>query len=185
MKNKYITIIGSRNISQQEYNALKLIATKLHDEGYILRSGGADGSDSSINHLANIEIYIPWNGFNGFTHNGKTVFELSHLPDIKLAEQKIRSIHPAASKLKMGAFKLHTRNIYQVIGYGGQNGVKSDAVIYCSEQGKDGNPLGGTRTAVVYAKQLKIPVFNIRNMLLKGEDESTLPSTLLGRIRGE
>lgn len=182
---KYITIIGSRDISNTEFFILQSLASSLHGMGYTLRSGGAEGSDSSINHLTNIEIYIPWNNFNGLAHNGKTVFELSRMPDQQLAKERMFKIHPEPKKLSQGAIKLHTRNIYQVIGYGGQNGVKSDAVIYCSEQGKDGNPLGGTRTAVVYAKQLKIPVFNIRNMLLKGEDESKLPSTLLRRIRGE
>ena len=56
---KYITIIGSRNITDAEFFTLQKMASSLHGMGYTLRSGGADGSDSSINHLANVEIYIP------------------------------------------------------------------------------------------------------------------------------
>lgn len=96
-------------------------------------------------------------------------------------------IHPAPQKLTQGALKLHTRSIYQVIGFRGGNGVKSDAVIYCADDSNDLKqlPLGGTRTAVAYAKELGIPTYNIRNMLSQYQDESKLLSELLGRIGGE
>ena len=160
---KYITIIGSRIITDEEYYTLKNLASTLHGMGYVLRSGGADGADSTISHLLNIEVYIPWNGFNNLYHNGKTVFELSKLPNQDLAKSRIMKIHPAPQKLTQGALKLHTRNIYQVIGFRGIDGVKSEMVIYCADEGNDFLPKGGTRTAIAYAKQLNIPVYNIRN----------------------
>ena len=94
-------------------------------------------------------------------------------------------IHPAPHRLSQGAIRLHARNIYQVIGFRGQNGIKSEAVIYCADDDMEGNPKGGTRTAVVYAKQLNVPTFNIRNMRDQYSEESSLLSELLGRIGGD
>jgi len=56
---KYITIVGSRNITGDEFTTLREVATRLSYLGYILRSGAADGADSTINHLHNVEIIIP------------------------------------------------------------------------------------------------------------------------------
>lgn len=56
---KYITIVGSRTISNEEFVLLRELATKLSYRGYTLRSGGADGADSTINHLHDVEIIIP------------------------------------------------------------------------------------------------------------------------------
>lgn len=94
-------------------------------------------------------------------------------------------IHPAPQKLTQGALKLHTRNIYQVIGFRGQKGVKSDAVIFCADNDSEGLPLGGTRTAVAYARQLGIPIYNIRYMRNKHPNEGKLLSELLDRIGGD
>jgi len=56
---KYVTIIGSRDITNEEFVLLRELATKLNYRGYILRSGGASGADSAINHLHNVEIIVP------------------------------------------------------------------------------------------------------------------------------
>jgi predicted Rossmann fold nucleotide-binding protein DprA/Smf involved in DNA uptake len=54
-----VTIIGSRNITTTEYNALRTIAELFHNAGWVLRSGGAHGSDSTINDFSRVEIIIP------------------------------------------------------------------------------------------------------------------------------
>jgi len=77
--------------------------------------------------------------------------------------KKALEIHPASHLLNNVTTKLHTRNIYQVIGPRGKNGVKSDLVVYCSDVNKKEIPIGGTRTAVVYAQELGIPTYNIRD----------------------
>jgi hypothetical protein len=161
---KYATIIGSRTITNNEKSLLSLIALKLSNKGYILRSGGADGSDSVVNVFYNVEIFIPWNGFNDFQHDGKRIFVLDKLPDKTLAEKKALSLHEAPDALSKAALKLHTRNIYQVIGKNGSNGIKSDFVIFCSDSDSKDLPIGGTRTAVKFAKSLNIPCYNIRNI---------------------
>jgi len=160
---KYATIVGSRSISKEEFRILREIATKLCFEGYTLRSGAADGADSTINHLHQIEIILPWSGFNGFLHDGERVFALEFLPHVQLAIKKAKSIHPRPDLLKNAILKFHARNIYQVIGPKGADGVKSDIVIYCADDITFEVPKGGTRTAVMYAKELNIPVYNIRD----------------------
>ena len=176
---KYATIVGSRHITSQEFVTLREVATKLCYRGYILRSGAADGADSTINHLCDVEIILPWNGFNGFKHNGKRVWALEFLPSVTLAEERAKSIHPRPDLLTPTTLKFHTRNIYQIIGPNGAAGVKSDIVVYCSDEDITGEPTGGTRTAVMYARELGIETFNLRN---KGFDADELITRILGRI---
>ena len=71
--------------------------------------------------------------------------------------------------------KFHSRNIYQVIGPKGASGTKSDILIYCADDDLEGLAVGGTRTAVVFAKQLGIPVYNIRGKV----DSSTINFKLI------
>ena len=176
---KYATIVGSRHITSQEFVTLREIATKLSYRGYILRSGAADGADSTINHLCDVEIILPWNGFNRFKHDGKRIWALEFLPSKSLAEQRAKAIHPRPDLLTATTLKFHTRNMYQVIGPLGIAGIKSEILVYCSDEDATGEPIGGTRTAVMYARQLGIETFNIRN---KGFDASELITRILGRI---
>lgn len=91
------------------------------------------------------------------------MFALDLLPDKNLAMKKALAIHPAAHLLTNATTKFHTRNIYQVIGPRGKNGIKSDIVVYCSDVDDKDRPVGGTRTAVMYAEELGIPTYNIRD----------------------
>ena len=155
---KYVTIIGSRSITVQEENILKEIAQKYHNLGYILRSGGANGADSIVNEFENKEIYIPWNGFNNFEHNGESVFELSRIPGSLDAIRAARRVHPAPHKLTMASEKLHGRNYFQVFG---QNGIASELVLFVADE-VDGEVCGGTRTAVTLAREAGIETINLR-----------------------
>lgn len=142
------------------------LARKLARMGYTLRSGGADGSDTAFEEGANAmggpkEIYLPWEGFNG---RSSKLYNIS-----EEAMSLAAAIHPAWDKLKQGAKKLHARNTYQVLGP--HLNQPSRWLICWTEGGKE---IGGTRTAIVLAKQHKIPIWNlgiqsnldkIRNML--------------------
>ena len=46
--NNYYTGVGSREISDEEYSLLSEIGKKMASLGYILRSGGAEGSDRAF-----------------------------------------------------------------------------------------------------------------------------------------
>lgn len=161
---EYITVIGSRDITPEEDVTLMFFNRAFQELGFCLRSGAADGADKTVTYFHNVEIYIPWNGFAKLYHDGQRVFSLDKLPDTIKAKQKMKKIHPAPDKLTQGAEKLHTRNIYQVIGKDGANGQKSCLVLYCANEDIVKNePIGGTRTAVMFARELDIPTFNIRN----------------------
>lgn len=173
---KHATIVGSRRISNEEFIILRDIATRLCFRGYILRSGAADGADSTINHLCRVEIILPWNGFNGFYHDGIRVFSLDKLPHKDLAEKRALQIHPRPDLLTNTTKKFHTRNIYQIIGPRGADGVKSNIVVYCTDDDLNGEPTGGTRTAVMYGRELDVPTYNIRN---KGIDVNKIFNEIL------
>jgi len=159
---EYITIVGSRSISAQERVKLLILNDAFNSLGFTLRSGGAKGADETVNNFRLVEIFIPWDGYNELHHDGKKIFSLDRLPDQGAAIKKMKEIHPNPSALKQGAQKLHTRNIYQVIGKNGADGQKSCLLVYCADEDIVGNPVGGTRTAVMFAKELGVPTINIR-----------------------
>lgn len=106
------TGIGSRETPEQVLAIMAKIGRYLAEKGWVLRSGGAEGADSSfeagcdgVNGLK--EIYVPWQGFNG-----RTGIVVTH-PDTAILAAKY---HPAWDRCSSGAKKLHTRNIPQILG---------------------------------------------------------------------
>ena len=161
--------IGSRDISMEEEKFIKDIASTLYEMGFVLRSGGADGSDAAFDDdlPPNAkEIYVPWNGFNNLPKN-----ETIPMNQCKDAWDFLHKYHPSkgSSKvLSIGARKLLTRNTYQVLG--GNLDKPSSFVICCAspytmDYSKIKDVSGGTGQAVRIAYAYNIPVFNIRNPL--------------------
>lgn len=143
------TGVGSRETPQDIYTLMSKIAQKLSEMDYTLRSGGADGADLAFESGAGKkEIYIPWKGFNDSPSN------FYNIPEE--AFEVAAKIHPAWDKLGQGAKKLHARNILQVLG---QNLDKPSKFLVCwTSNGKD---TGGTRTAIVLAREYNVPVINL------------------------
>lgn len=165
--NKIYTGIGSRDVTEEEFSMMTHLAVTLGDVGFTLRSGGAKGADTafelgcaeSVGGLA--EIYIPWKGFGKKILNPNSkrfVPSESRFEDAKkyLLENEII---PWFERMSQGAQKLHARDYYQCVGMG----VVSDFMIYCAEDDKNGVPKGGTRTAILLARSLGVPTYNIRN----------------------
>lgn len=156
--------IGSRTISDEEFEIIKNISKDLSDKGFICYSGNADGSDIAfqLGSKGNCVIFLPWDGFN-FNH-----FNPNNLPcknhfivgSNKEGQDSISKYHPNPNALSVGARKLMARNYYQVRGY--KEHPKVDFVLCCADEDKNGNVLGGTGQAVRIAKSLNIPVVNIR-----------------------
>ena len=111
---KYYTGVGSRKTPEDIQREMTLLASDLSDE-YILRSGGADGADLAFElgvTNGNKEIYLPWNGFNG------NQSELYDNPLDYRAEKLAARFHAGNWKtFKESIKKLHTRNVYQVLGH--------------------------------------------------------------------
>ncbi len=149
-KPKFFTGVGSRETPEDILDIIKNISHKLSEQNYILRSGGADGADLAFENgcLGNKEIYLPWKGFN---NNNSPLYNIT-----KEAMELASQIHPAWSRLSFGAKKLHSRNCFQVMG---QNLNSPSNLLICWT--KDGKDVGGTRTAIILARQNNIPVYNL------------------------
>lgn len=152
---KFYTGVGSRSTPENILNDMTEIASILEQQGYILRSGGADGADSAfekgVKDPLNKEIYLPWWNFN---NNHSKMWGVCDR-----AMEAARLIHPAFIHLSDGGKKLHARNIYQVLGK--TMSSPSDFLICWTPEGKLS---GGTRTAIKLAELRDIPVYNLALM---------------------
>lgn len=164
---KIATIIGTRNPTKKELLKLKKIAEDLHEKGYILRSGGAKGCDAVINHLENVEIYIPWEGYNDFYHDGKRVFVFGKSNLEERALEIVGKIHPYYNNLSQGVKKLHARNVFQIFGFRKIERSEATSVVHFVADEKNGVVKGGTATAVNIARKLKILTHNHRENIKK------------------
>ena len=167
--NKYFTLIGSRNISSNEYNILLKISKILLTNGYIGRSGGARGSDSTLfdahlkllmtNINSNVEIYLPFNNFNNLDENTEYCFLLDNMINAKKAYAMAKDVHPLGKSLSGIHLKFHARNCYQILGK--SLSTPSNLVIYCSDEICK-RVKGGTATAVNIARNWNVDTYNIR-----------------------
>ena len=163
MQNKVYTGIGSRDVPEDIYKLLQALGRKLATQGYALRSGGAVGCDTAFYEGCKeaggmSTIFVPWSGFNNLF--GENIISLSDMPSslIYRAEWEARQVHPAFDKLTQGAKKLHTRNIFQILG---PTLEKPSAFVVCYAPVQGSSVKGGTRTAVELAKVHGIPVYNV------------------------
>lgn len=163
--NKYYTMIGSRSTPPEQFNKLVQIARYLKSVGYIVRSGGADGADTAAEIGANNEnmnIYLPWEGFNGRSSDNRGYIDSTKLKDYEKAVEIASKTHPAWNRCSRGARALHTRNVFQVLGGNLSKEPHSEFVVCWAEPAS--NPAfvkGGTATAVSLARKYSIPVFNL------------------------
>lgn len=150
--NKYAGI-GSRSTPTEVITVMEEIAQRLAENGWLLRSGAADGADSAFERGCSRangekEIWLPWRNFNGSTSGHSSPSEDA----IKMASE----IHPHWDALSQGAQKLHARNCHQVLGWGLDDPVD---IVICWTEG--GQAIGGTRTALMIAKRHNIRVCNL------------------------
>lgn len=149
----HYTGIGSRETPDNILIKMKRIACDAAGDGLILRSGGADGADLAFENGCDMvqgekEIYLPWKGFNN------SLSTLYYIPE--KAFEIASEIHPAWDKCSPGAKKLHARNVLQILG---QDLNTPSSTVICWTKG--GEPVGGTRTALVLAQQLDIKIINL------------------------
>lgn len=170
----FYTGIGSRETPEEVCKQIRHLAGHFALSGFILRSGKADGSDYAFQRGVELmlkgtglredlhpyaEVYKPWPSFN-HQYCGDWDVELDNLPNVLEAEEIASKTHPAWDRLKQGARKMHTRNVYQVLG----KNLKSPSnflVCYAPPVGDKGAVKGGTNTAVQLALQHDVPVFNL------------------------
>lgn len=156
---RYYTGIGSRKTPDNILAEMRVIAKKMSQDLFVVRSGGAEGADTAfeIGAGANTEVYLPWDGFNGHKSKDGTHLDARVLYTYKKAQYIAAMHHPAWDKLSEGAKKLHTRNVYQVLGFDLETPSKC-VMLWAEPIGT--TVKGGTATAVSIAKEYRIPTFN-------------------------
>jgi len=135
---KYYAGIGARATPRWVMDIMISLGIKLESDGYILRSGGAEGADSAFADRVNIkEIFRPQQA---------TPKSLIH------AER----FHPNWHELKDYVKKLHARNSQIILG---EN--LSHAVQFVICWTPNGATVGGTGQAIRVCNYYNIPVFNL------------------------
>jgi len=137
---------------------MTLIASHLAAEGWVLRTGAANGADTAFEQGHRLragdnepEVYLPWRNFNGHK---------SPLYNFNSAEAKLIASRVAENwgVVKPSTRNLFTRNVHQVLGV---NLNEPSKFVCCWT--KNGEEVGGTRIAIRIAKQNNIPVINLFN----------------------
>lgn len=160
----YYTGVGSRETPPEIIKKLRFIAHWLARNGFILRSGAADGADTAFeqgcDHVAGgKKIYLPWKNFS-------RRFDIRFVPISDAAYELASTLHPAWIHLKPGMQSLHARNTYQVLGEFLDS--PSDFTVCWTADGAETleaitKKTGGTATAIRLSLLKGIPVFNLRN----------------------
>lgn len=162
MHKKIYAGVGSRETPFEVLRLMKHMGAALAMHGWTLRSGHAPGADQAFEEGARLgrgkmEIYLPWDGFEGARHDGVSYFTGFGTPELGEKATRIAAhFHPAWNNCPDGAKKMHTRNVQQV---GGRNlDTAIDMIICWTKDGKGG---GGTGQAIRIAKHYDIPVFDL------------------------
>lgn len=146
---KIVTGVGSRKVDAKGIARIREIAALMNCAGYVLRSGGANGSDSVFEqNMEKKEIYLPNQDID------PRCFEIA------------ATVHPVWDKLPDYAKRLHARNVYQVLGK--DLNRPSDICICWTPDGATSEATssiktGGTRTAIVLSDRYSVPVYNLFN----------------------
>lgn len=178
---KYFTGIGSRKTPKYILKLMKQIARELANQGYVLRSGGAEGADNAFEEVykeldAPMEIYLPWDGYNGRKEDGSQYILAKDLMNYESAIKITAKHHPFFYLLTPSVKKLIVRDTYQVLGRDLDEKEKSRYVICwtpdeCSNSDDRTHKTGGTGQAISVADHYGV---FIRNLARKDHYESLI-----------
>lgn len=149
--------IGNRDAPEWAIRCCRIIAFRLMQAGYTLRTGGAPGCDQAFLSQAGkkAEVYVPWRNFEGFPM-------LWDIPT-KAYEMAV-AFQPSLNKAKISVVSMHARNMMQVLGPDLLS--RSDFVVCYTANGRYENYEGythccGTDSAITCARANGIPVINL------------------------
>ncbi len=142
MSTKLYAGIGSRRTPDDILEVMTALATKLSQNGWILRSGGARGADKAFERgaVGKAAIYTP------------SLKSLDDSTALSLAEQ----YHPNWGACNNYAKACHVRNGYIMFGPSLKYPVR---FVICWTPG--GKVQGGTGQALRLAQAFEIPIFNL------------------------
>lgn len=148
-KVKCYTGVGSRKTPAWALELMKKMAAKLSADGWVLRSGGADGADSA---------------FEVGAGDRKEIYRAHHCtPEAMAVAAKF---HPAWHRCGAFARKLHGRNSFQVLGRD-LNAPSAFLVCWtedgCCRHADRSIRTGGTGTAISIADAHGVEILNLQN----------------------
>jgi hypothetical protein len=143
MNNKRIYAgIGSRKTPPETLAIIKKLAGLLEREGWLLRSGGADGADTAFEQgvmdTRHRAIFLPGDWFNERKAGPGGFYDSTKLPGWEMALETVDRFHPASNNLSPFARKLMARNAMQI-------GLRK----------------GGTGQALRIAEEYGVPIINL------------------------
>ena len=159
--------IGSRGTPSEVLHFMRTVGAVLAGQGWVLRSGHASGADQAFERgclrgNGQAEIYLPWDGFEGArastqSDNGNMQYLVpAWAPNYAQAEKLAEQFHPAWHNCTTAARKLHTRNMYQILGTSLEEPV--DLVICWTREGRGEWSID---QAIRLAKHLNVPIFDL------------------------
>lgn len=153
----YYAGIGSRDTPPEICHLMTRIEKRLSEKGWTLRSGGARGADSAFEAGSSLsEIYLPYDGFEKKRQYHIGCYDAESFSNYQEARAIAAEFHPAWGRCSEWARKMHTRNVYQVLGM--DLNTPSSCIICWT---KDGGFNGGTSQSMRIAKARGIPIFNL------------------------
>lgn len=185
--------IGARPVSPKQPTGtpkeveakMVAIGQGLAATGWGLRSGGAAGADDAFErgHRAHgsggMQIFLPEDGFNGRSANGKE-YLLTEDAALKARTETItRKMHPAGDRLSGFALRAMSRNVYQVMGP--DLASHSKAVVCYTHKGEE---VGGTGQALRLASLYSIPVINLGDSRWRDAPVETIVQAMDGVRQG-
>lgn len=135
------------------------IAQYLASKGWILRSGGAKGSDTAFE-----------NGCDSINSNLKEIYYPKNVPEWIIEESL--NFHPAPKAVRKKPFSLQAMGRNAQIILGKDLKLPSQRVIGYCEYDSDGKWIGGTSHGFRISHYYKIPIYNlylpeVREMFIK------------------
>lgn len=144
---KYYTGVGSRKTPESIKNIMTRLAKKLAADGWILRSGGAEGADKA---------------FEAGAGSAKEIFYAADATAAAMLEAA--RFHPAWDRCSPYAQRLHGRNALQVLG----RNLDSPSTFLvcwtpdgCTTHAWRTIETGGTGTAISIADYHEVEVLNL------------------------
>lgn len=156
IKGPFWTGVGSRSCPADICALMTRIGEALYEDGYVLRSGGADGADKAFEENVpddGVVIYRPW----GKPGPREALVPASVYVE---AEHMVSEVHPRWDLCNATARKLHVRNVCQVLG----DDLKTPSkflIFWAPEDRLTKQVQGGTATAVNLARKHNIPTYNL------------------------
>ena len=158
--NRIYAGIGARKTPPEVLTLMSALASRLEQEGWRLRSGGAAGADAAfeagVRNSENRAIYLPGHSFNGRIAGSGGYVDSTRLPGWSEALETVTQFHPAPDRLSPFARDLMARNAMQVMGP--ELNRPADLVVAWTPGGE---VVGGTGQALRMAGAFGIPVRNL------------------------